>query len=60
MKVRMTRTALGSEDGAHVKQYEEGVEYDLPEDLARTFIESGAARPVESKPAQKPVSRKKR
>lgn len=60
MKVRMKRTALGSEDGAHVRQYDEGVEYELSRDLALTLIESGVAESPENMPASKTrPSRKK-
>lgn len=39
VRIKMTRNKLGSPDGAKVVHYEEGKEYDVPESLAKVFIE---------------------
>lgn len=54
MKVRMTQTLPGAEDGIHVRDYVAGTEYEMGEVLASLFLGCGAAvkvavgMPVES------------
>jgi hypothetical protein len=43
VKIIMTATKLGSNDGATVREYVKGQEYDVSTALAREFIASGAA-----------------
>lgn len=51
VRVKMTRNAKGSPNGYIVKQYDAGKEYDLPEGLARAFVEDQSATVVAVKPA---------
>lgn len=46
MRVIMTKTMPGAEDGIHIQRYEAGQEYDLGESLAQSFVGSHCARPV--------------
>lgn len=39
----MLKSCPGSIDGIHVKNFREGVEYDIPESLAKCFFESKSA-----------------
>lgn len=39
IKVTMTKTQQGSPDHIRVETYKEGQEYDLPDFLAKTFVE---------------------
>lgn len=39
MKIKMTATTKGSPCGLKVKKYEKGQSYDVPESLARVFID---------------------
>lgn len=48
IKVRMNRTAKGAPDSITVKEYLEGEEYDVPEDLAECFFSDGSADPAEA------------
>lgn len=51
MRVIMTKSMPGSEDGIHITRYEAGEEYDMGEALAQAFIKSKCARPLpEPKP----------
>lgn len=43
MKITMLETAPGSPDGVQVNDYDEGETYDVPQDLADTFIRYGLA-----------------
>lgn len=55
-KIIMTRDERGSRNGLVVEKFKAGVEYDVPESLARAFISIGAAQlPAETaaiKPAE--------
>lgn len=46
MRVIMTKSMPGSEDGIHITRYEAGQEYDLGDALAASFIKSKSARPA--------------
>lgn len=39
VRIKMTRNKHGSPDGIIVKHYEEGTEHDVPESLAKTFVD---------------------
>lgn len=39
MKIEMLKTASGSPDGTSVKNYEKGQVYDVPDDLAKVFVD---------------------
>ena len=43
MRVRMMKTLQAAQDGVHVECLEAGRVYDLPEAMARAFLESGRA-----------------
>lgn len=43
MKVTITKVCIGKPDGVHEIVYTDGREYDLPEGLAREFIEAKKA-----------------
>jgi len=48
MRIKMLHTTTGSHDGVRIHTYEKGEEFEvghghMPEDLARAFLESGAA-----------------
>ena len=43
MKVRMLVTHDGSPDGININEYQAGQKYDLPERLARIFLDAGWA-----------------
>ncbi len=49
VKVKMLKTKPGAPDGITHRLYDAGCEYDLPSNLARLFIEMGAAVKVEEK-----------
>lgn len=56
MKIRMLRSAPGSEDGIRVAMYEVDQEYDLTatagsRDLATSFVGAGLAEESSAKPA---------
>jgi hypothetical protein len=46
MQIKMKRTEKGSPDGISVNLYEEGIEYDVPEELARAFFAAEFAEHV--------------
>lgn len=63
-RIKMIKTAPGSDNGAVTKEYGAGTEYTVSDDLAAAFIAGGEAVAVESPkvappvappPAQKPV-----
>lgn len=47
MKITMTQTRRGSEDGFTVKRFYEGETYEVGESMGRRFIRDGWAYPVE-------------
>lgn len=49
MRVTMTETRLAAPDGVTVVQLEEGGSYDLPDDLAGSYVERGLAVAGEAK-----------
>lgn len=54
MKIKMLKTVPGSLDGITIQTFEEGVEYDIPKELADAFIlkgyaENQGAGPMEQK-----------
>jgi hypothetical protein len=63
MRVIMTKSMPGSEDGIRVQQYEATQEYDMGEALAQSFVGSGCAVPAEHEESadadKKPAGRKK-
>lgn len=46
VRVVMTKSMQGSEDGLRVQRYEQGQEYDMEQSLAASFIKSRCAKPV--------------
>lgn len=42
-RVKMTGSHKGSPDGAHTYLYGDGVEYDLPNELAQVFVDNDMA-----------------
>ncbi|GJL78805.1 MAG: hypothetical protein NPINA01_17940 [Nitrospinaceae bacterium] len=46
MEIKMLETRMGSPDGVSVFSYSKGKEYELPEGLARVFINEEWAKPV--------------
>lgn len=46
MRVTMTKSMPGSEDGIRVRRYEQDETYELSDALARSFIGSKCARPA--------------
>lgn len=48
MRIVMTRTAKGADDGFTVREYVEGEAYDVSDDLAQAFFQMGAADPQEA------------
>jgi hypothetical protein len=55
MKIKMLETDMGSINGIHVSQYAEGVEYEIPDDLAKQFIIKGSAAEVEPPKEQEEI-----
>ena len=53
MRVKMLKTANGSEDGFTAKTYAEGVIDEVGPALARSFIDGGLAVEAEEAPAPK-------
>jgi len=48
MRIKMLHTTTGSHDGIRIHTYEKGEEFEvggghMPDDLAKAFLESGAA-----------------
>lgn len=63
MKIKMTQTARGSYDGAHVETYEQDVEYVvgsfyMPHALADVFLQDGRAVEVKGEPQTSPTESK--
>lgn len=48
MKIKMLKTVPGSLNGITIQTFEEGVEYDLPKELADAFISKGYAENLEA------------
>jgi hypothetical protein len=48
IRILMTSTAKGAVDSTDVREFAEGREYDVPEDLAAAFFEMGVADPAEA------------
>jgi hypothetical protein len=46
MRVKMTQTRRGSEDGVTVALYQAGQEYEIGDALAQAFLASKSARPA--------------
>ena len=46
MRIKMTKTTPGSPDGIHIKKYQGGEQYALPEKLAGAFLGMGVAEEV--------------
>jgi hypothetical protein len=57
VKIKMLEDAPGSPDGIHVQDYENGVEYDVPDRLGEVFVQYGHAAPADA-PAAKPKSKR--
>lgn len=59
MKIRMLNDCPGSRDGLRVENFRKGVEYDVPESLAKCFIDSktavDASTKVETKVTDTPM-----
>lgn len=55
MKVKITKTIKGAEDGIHVKEYISGEVYDIQEKLAKIIVGLGSGEFVPDIPAQKKV-----
>lgn len=55
MKIKILKTVPGSVDGIKIITYEEGVEYDLPKELADAFILKGYAENLEVGPMEQKV-----
>lgn len=54
MRITMTKTVSGSEDGIRVKRYMAGHTYDVGRDLGQAFIKSECAKSASEK-AQEPT-----
>lgn len=55
MRIQMLTSAAGSYDGIHIRLYEQDEEFEvgsgfMSADLAKAFLESGAAKEVGEKP----------
>lgn len=48
IRVLMLKDAVGAPDGITRTEYQSGVEYDLPEDLAASFFSNASADPAEA------------
>jgi len=59
MKVRMKKTACGSEDGRFTQEYVEGNTYEVGDRLGAIFLDMGAAEKVEGKAAPEPEAKGK-
>jgi acylphosphatase len=55
MKIKMLKTVPGSLNGITIQTFEEGVEYDLPKELADAFILKGYADNLEAGPMEQKV-----
>lgn len=51
MRIRMTATAKGAVTSTEIREFAEGSEHDLPEDLAEAFLSMGVAEAVAPAPA---------
>ena len=60
MRVTMTKTMPGSEDGIRVQSYATGETYEMGEALAQAFIGSHCARPVAEDMPPAPSTTKQR
>jgi len=49
MLIKMLKNSLGAEDGYTVKEYLEGNEYNISDNLAKSFIAKGKAKLAEEK-----------
>lgn len=56
MKIRMIKAAPGSLDGITIQTFEEGIEYELPKQLADAFILKGFAVNLEAGPTEQKVT----
>jgi hypothetical protein len=55
VKIKMLEDAPGSPDGIHVQDYENGVEYDVPDRLGEVFVQYGHAAPATPRrPSRRP------
>lgn len=54
MKIQMTETRRGTENGFTVRLYLEGYTYEVEDHLARAFFAAGWAKPVRAKKPAKP------
>ena len=60
VSIKMTRNKHGSPDGHTVRHYEQGQTYDVPEDLAKLFVEvDKVAEYVEGEKAIEAASKNK-
>lgn len=55
MKIKMLKKVPGSMNGIAIQIFDEGVEYDLPKDLADAFILKGYAENLEVSPMEQKV-----
>ncbi|MEA4805090.1 MAG: Rho termination factor N-terminal domain-containing protein [Acetobacterium wieringae] len=55
MKIKMIKTVPGSLNGITIQTFDEGVEYDLPKELADAFILKGYAENLEAGPMEQKV-----
>jgi hypothetical protein len=55
MKINMLRTVPGSINGITIQTFDEGVEYDLPNELADAFILKGYAENLEAEQMEQKV-----
>lgn len=58
MKIKMLETRTGSPDGRTVHSYVRGEEYEMPDSLARVFVDEGWGKKVSTR-VPKQVPRKK-
>lgn len=52
----MLETRQGAPDGVNRFTYEKGNTYDIPDHIARTFIQTGSARPAGAPPREKKIT----
>ena len=57
MQVKMIQTATGSPNGINVQKYSVGEPYDIPDSLAKVFLEMGVAH--EYTPVKRTITEKK-
>ena len=58
MTIKMKTTTKGSPDGKSVLEYIKDREYQMPDSLAKTFIEMGVAIEVSFKKTSEPENKK--